>query len=54
MERPIGKPLGTWLKDKHQFETNEVISIGMQICNALDYAHQAGVVHKNIKADTLF
>jgi len=54
MELIEGKTLKKWLKSKRQFKTQEVISIGMQICDALEYAHQEGVSHKEIKLTNIF
>lgn len=54
MELLHGKPLSEWIKSGHAFSIEEVINIGTQICNALDYAHQSGVVHRDIKPDNIF
>ena len=53
MELVGGKSLGHYLDKKTVFSYQQVVDIGVQICAALDYAHQAGVVHRDIKPDNI-
>ncbi|HEY9898507.1 MAG TPA: protein kinase [Pantanalinema sp.] len=53
MELLEGKSLGDFLEQKKSFSIKQVVDISVQICAALDYAHQAGVVHRDIKPDNI-
>ncbi|HEY9855014.1 MAG TPA: protein kinase, partial [Stenomitos sp.] len=53
MELLTGKSLGDYLEKKTKFTIQQVVDISVQICAALDYAHQAGVVHRDIKPDNI-
>lgn len=53
MELLDGKSLGDYLDKKKTFSIKQVVDISVQICAALDYAHQAGVVHRDIKPDNI-
>lgn len=53
MELLEGKSLGDYLDKKTKFTIQQVVDISVQICAALDYAHQAGVVHRDIKPDNI-
>jgi serine/threonine-protein kinase len=48
MELLKGDPLSDLLKKK-AFGINDIISIGVQVASALDYAHGRGIVHRDIK-----
>jgi len=54
MELPQGKPVSVWLRNERQFKVGEVISIGVQICKALDYAHRKGITHDNINPEIVW
>jgi len=54
MEQPQGKPVSAWLRNGRQFKVDEVISMGVQICKALDYAHSKGITHDNIKPESVW
>ncbi|MBM3270647.1 MAG: serine/threonine protein kinase, partial [Candidatus Sericytochromatia bacterium] len=53
MELVSGKSLGHYIEKKTVFSYEQVVNIGAQLCAALDYAHQAGVVHRDIKPDNV-
>ncbi len=53
MELLEGKSLGDYLDKKTKFTIQQTVDISVQICAALDYAHQAGVVHRDIKPDNI-
>ncbi|MEB3298397.1 MAG: protein kinase [Candidatus Sericytochromatia bacterium] len=53
MELVEGRSLGSMIDQKVAMSFQQVIDIGSQICRALDYAHQAGVVHRDIKPDNI-
>ncbi len=44
-----GRSLDTLLKEREQLEFEETIAILGQVADALDYAHEHGVVHRDIK-----
>ncbi len=53
MEYLTGKTLSEILSEK-VFTQDEVLSIAPMICDALGYAHAAGVIHRDIKPDNIF
>jgi serine/threonine protein kinase len=48
MEFLEGKVL-TELKTPGQLDIKQIANIGIQICSALDFAHQRGIIHRDIK-----
>ena len=54
MELLSGRSLEEWLKIGRKFTISETVKIGLQICEALHYAHNKGVVHRDIKPDNIF
>ncbi len=53
MEFLEGSSLGNILKYKDKVSPSLVINIGIQICNALQYAHENGVTHRDIKPENI-
>lgn len=52
MEFVEGESLRDVMKKK-KFSMDEVVKIGITIANALDYAHQQGIVHRDIKPSNI-
>lgn len=53
MEFLEGQSLRDILDIEHTLPIDKAISIAIQICDALDYAHQKGVIHRDIKPDNI-
>ncbi len=49
MELVEGGTLADHLQKRGRFTWDYVIDYGLQMCSALDYAHQRGVIHRDIK-----
>ncbi len=49
MEYVQGRELKRYLKDHLRFDTKTALHIIIQVLNALEYAHESGVVHRDIK-----
>jgi serine/threonine protein kinase len=49
MEFVDGKVLSGMFSEDKPLDPNLVINIGTQICNALDFAHESGIIHRDIK-----
>ncbi|HET9191679.1 MAG TPA: protein kinase [Vicinamibacterales bacterium] len=50
MEFIEGRTLEAELKDRGPFPANEVVEVGRQLCRALAAVHDAGLVHRDVKA----
>lgn len=53
MEYVEGTTLDKVLQDRGQLPWREVVDLGIQVCDALQYAHQQGVVHRDLKPSNL-
>src|SRR6266545_152480 len=49
MEFIKGKELKTFFDANERFDLKEVVRIMSELCDALDFAHNAGIVHRDIK-----
>ena len=53
MEFIQGQTLDQVLERKGAMEWREVLKLGIQVCDALHYAHERGVVHRDLKPSNL-
>jgi serine/threonine-protein kinase len=53
MEYVQGVTLEKILQDRERLPWREVVELGIQICDALHYAHERGVVHRDLKPSNL-
>ena len=53
MEFVDGEPLDAIIAESGPFSLRATLSIGAQVADALDYAHEFGVVHRDIKPSNL-
>jgi hypothetical protein len=54
MELLKGRDLGAWLRAQKPAPPAAVLRIGIQLCDALEVAHRAGVIHRDIKPQNIF
>ncbi len=53
MEYVKGETLTSYLEKGHCFSTRQIINIGMQIADALATAHEAGIIHRDLKTENI-
>lgn len=53
MELLEGDSLAKIIKEQKRYSPAMAANIGIQICNALDYAHDQGVIHRDIKPENI-
>ena len=53
MELIDGKPLNEIISERGPMSSSEVTTIGLQLAEALQYAHRQGVVHRDIKPSNI-
>ncbi len=53
MEYVEGRSLRAMLHDKHPLPTDKALDIARQVCGALAYLHDEGVVHRDIKPENI-
>ncbi|MCA9504794.1 MAG: protein kinase, partial [Myxococcales bacterium] len=54
MELLEGLPLNTILRERGRFGPRDTARLGVQVCAGLQYAHEQGIVHRDIKTSNLF
>lgn len=54
MERLFGEPLGRCLAKRGALPPAEVKRIALEICDALEAVHAAGVIHRDLKPSNIF
>ena len=53
MEYVQAKTVSDWLREKGSFQIDEAFKIIRQLLNAINHAHQVGVIHRDIKPNNI-
>ncbi|MHB2016550.1 MAG: serine/threonine-protein kinase [Candidatus Xenobia bacterium] len=53
MELLTGKTLAEWLRPRRSFPPEQAVALGLQVLSALQYMHENGVVHRDMKPSNL-
>src|SRR5699024_1907224 len=54
MERLKGQSLEGYLATGGRLSIREILAIGIQLAGALDYAHECGVIHRDVKPSNIY
>ena len=54
MERLVGRDLAAFLKERGPLPTPLALSLGDQLCGAVQAVHDAGIVHRDLKPGNVF
>ncbi|QKK02717.1 MAG: protein kinase [Pseudomonadota bacterium] len=54
MERIPGQSLEAYLADGHHPDIDQTLSIAVQLSNALHYAHERGIIHRDVKPSNIY
>jgi serine/threonine protein kinase len=54
MEYLEGEDLGAWIENRPQMRTDEIADLIIPVASALSAAHDAGVIHRDLKPDNVF
>src|SRR6185295_5056727 len=49
LDEDTGKELKTFFDANERFDLKEAVRIMCELCDALDFAHNAGIIHRDIK-----
>ena len=53
MDYLVGKSLSEVLKEENYFDEKRAVQIFLQACDALEHAHQKGVLHRDLKSSNI-
>ena len=54
MEHLEGRPLSEYLLERGRLHASECVQILIEVCHALERAHQEGVIHRDLKPNNIF